>query len=190
MEQKPRQSDEEIAALIQAGNINLFGVLILRYKEKIRRYARKFLSNNEDVNDVLQDIFIKTYTNIQDFDTKRKFSSWLYRIAHNELVNKLKKKKRRILPLFDLDTFLPYSLHNDTLRQNINRRDMKKMIDKCLDKLEPKYREPIILYYLEELSYKEIADIVQIPISTVGIRIKRAKAIMKSILKKLEYSYE
>jgi len=191
MEQKnPFQSDEDVVALIRAGDIDLFGVLIHRYKEKMVRYARKFLSDNEDINDIIQEIFIKAYVNIQSFDTNRKFSSWLYRIAHNELVNVLKKRRGRTLPLFDLDVFLPYELHDNSLGQEINRQDMQKMIDNCLDKLEPKYREPIILYYLEDLPYKEIADIMRIPISTVGIRIKRAKKIMRSIFEKLGYKLE
>ena len=189
MEQKKhQQSDEEIAALVRAGDIDFFGVLIHRYKEKMIRYARKFLSDHEDINDIIQEIFIKAYTNIQSFDTKRKFSSWLYRIAHNKLVNTLKKRKKNTLPLFELDTFLPHSLRDDSLSQNIDRQDIQEMINKCLDRLKPKYREPIILYYLENLSYKEIAEVMRIPISTVGIRIKRAKEIMKSIFKKLRYS--
>lgn len=179
------QKDEEIVRLIQSGKIDFFGVLIERYEEKMKRYSRKFLSGDENIDDVLQEIFIKTYVNIQSFDTKRKFSSWLYRIAHNELVNALKKKK--FLPLLDLDIFLPYAFHNNTLEKDIERKSIHEMIDKCLNELELKYREPIILYYLEELSYKEIADIMQIPISTVGIRIKRAKDIMRSIFKKLGY---
>jgi len=187
-QEKPQQSDEEVAGLVQAGDIDLFGVLIHRYEEKIKRYARKFLSDYEDVKDVVQDIFLKVYENIRSFDTKRKFSTWLYRIAHNELVNRLKRRKP-ILPLFDLDTFLPFSLHDNRLTQDIDRQDVQKMIGGCLGALEPKYREPIILYYLEELSYKEIADVMQIPISTVGIRIKRAKKKMKSIFKKLGYSH-
>lgn len=187
-QEKPQQLDEEIAALVRAGDIDFFGVLIRRYKEKMIRYARKFLSDHEDINDIIQEIFIKAYANIQSFDTKRKFSSWLYRIAHNELVNALKKRKKNTLPLFELDTFLPHGLQDDSLSQNIDRQDIQKMINKCLDRLEPKYREPIILYYLEDLSYKEIAEVMRVPISTVGIRIKRAKEIMKSIFKKLGYN--
>lgn len=183
-----QQKDEEIVRVIQSGKIEFFGILIERYEDKIRRYSRKFLYDYEDINDVLQDIFIKTYKNIQSFDTKKKFSSWLYRIAHNELINKLKKRKKKILPLFDLDVFLPHGLHDNTLEQSINRHDVHNMIDKCLNQLELKYLEPIILYYLEELTYKEIADVMQIPISTVGIRIKRAKEIMKKICKKLGYN--
>lgn len=183
-----RQKDEEIARLIQSGKIELFGILIDRYEDKMRRYARKFLSSGEDINDILQEIFIKAYTNIQSFDAKRKFSSWLYRIAHNELVNALKKKKRKTLHLFGLDTFFPHSIQDNGINQEIERKDMQKIIDRCLNRLEPKYREPIILYYLEELSYKEIADVMQIPISTVGTRIQRGKRIMRSVFNKLGYN--
>lgn len=182
------KTDEEIAHLVQSGKIEIFTVLIKRYEHKIKRYARKFLSDDEDINDVLQDVFMKAYENIQSFDTKRKFSAWFYRIAHNELVNNLKKKNKKFLPLFDLDTFFPQHFHqNNNLKEQIDRWEIGELIDKCLDKLELKYREPIILYYFEGLNYKEIADVMQIPVSTVGIRIKRAKEIMKSVCKKLGY---
>lgn len=181
-----QQEDEEIVRLIQSGKIELFDILIERYEAKIRRYSRKFLSDHEDINDVIQDIFIKTYKNIQSFDVKRKFSSWLYRIAHNELINALRKKKKNHLPLFDLDIFLPhYSQSKNSFNEKIDQQQMREIIDKCVDKLEPKYREPIILYYFENLSYQEIADVLQIPISTVGIRIKRAKEKMKKMVEKL-----
>ena len=181
------KSDEKITLSIQEGDVDLFGFLIERYKKRIARYARKFLSDSEDINDIVQRIFIKVYVNIQSFDSKRKFSSWIYRIAHNELVNTLKKKKK-FLPLFDLDTFLPHTLKDNSLNREIDSQDTKKMINKCLNYLELKYREPIILCYLEKLSYKEIADVMKIPISTVGVRIKRGKKIMKSIFKKLGYT--
>jgi len=184
VQEKNQQSDEEIAAQIQSGSVDLFGILIQRYERKMTRYARKFLSDHEDIKDVIQEVFLKTYKNIRSFDTKRKFSTWLYRIAHNELINVL--KKRKTLPLFDLDVFLPRNLHDNNLSQQIDRQDMHEMIDRCLDRLEPKYREAVILYYFEDLTYKEIADTMQIPISTVGIRIKRAKEKMKSIYKKIE----
>jgi RNA polymerase sigma-70 factor (ECF subfamily) len=183
-----QQKDEEIVCSIQSGKIELFAILIDRYEEKIRRYSRKFLSDNEEINDILQDIFIKSYKNIQSFDTKRKFSSWFYRIAHNELINALKKRKGSHLSLIDLDVFFPHYLHDNSLREQINRKDMREIIEKCLDKLDFKYKEPIILYYFEGLNYKEIADVIHIPVSTVGVRIKRAKEIMKNILKNKPYN--
>lgn len=183
------QTDEEIVGLVQSGKIELFGVLIDRYEEKMRRYARKFLYDYDDIKDIIQEVFIKVYVNIQSFDAKRKFSPWIYRIAHNELVNNLKKKKKKSLPLFDfnLDTLLPHDFYDDSLNEQIDRHDAQKMVDDCLERLEPKYREPVLLYYLEGLSYKEIADVMRIPVSTAGIRIKRGKEIIKSICKKSGY---
>ncbi len=187
-EESSQQTDEEITCLIQSGKIEFFEILIERYEDKIRRYSRKFLSDHEDINDVSQDIFIKAYKNIQSFDAKRKFSSWLYRIAHNELINALSKKKKRPLPLFNLDIFLPHYFHaQNNLGQELNRQQTGEIIDKYLAQLESKYREPIVLYYFENLGYQEIADVLQIPISTVGIRLKRAKEKIKKIFEKLGY---
>lgn len=184
------KTDEDIAFLIQSGNSQVFSILVKRYEDKFGRYARKFLSDKDDINDILQEVFIKIYINIKNFDTKRKFSSWAYRIAHNELVNALKKKKKNFLPLIDLDVFLPYNLSKDDHNKNSEEQDIKKIINECLDQLKPKYREPIVLYYIEELSYKEISDVMQIPISTVGIRMKRAKKMMRSIHENIKHKYE
>jgi len=178
--------DEIIVASVQAGKFELFGALVERYEKKIKRYGRKFLADREDINDIAQNVFLKAYENIKSFDTKRKFSTWLYRIAHNELINAAKKKKNS-LPLFDLDTFLPSSLWDRTLEQNTDLKEMAPLVDFCLDNLTPKYREPVILYYFENLDSQEISNILEVPISTVGIRIKRAKEKMKKICEKLEY---
>src|SRR5437868_12064829 len=101
------ETDESVAARVQAGNTEDFGVLVDRYQEKLLRYARKFLLDRDDAKDVVQDVFIKAYENIQSFDTSRRFSPWIYRIAHNEFVNALKKKKAsRTIFTFDVDTLV------------------------------------------------------------------------------------
>lgn len=177
------QSDEKIAQLVQGGQTDLFGVLIQRYQEKIKRYSKKFIFDYEDINDVLQEIFIKAYKNIKSFDINRKFSTWLYRIAHNELVNTLKKRKRNFLHFFDLDVFLPFLFEKNNLQDNIDKKQVADILEKYLKELPEKYREVIVLYYFEDLSYQEISDILKIPNSTVGIRIKRAKEKLKLIHK-------
>jgi RNA polymerase sigma-70 factor, ECF subfamily len=182
-------SDEEIVRFVQQGQAEFFNTLIARYERKMNNYARNFLSDKEDINDVLQEVFIKTYKNIKSFDAERKFSSWIYRIAHNEFVNALKKRSKRPLPLFDLDVFFPQHINEkNSLSAQIDQKDMKETVNKFLDKLDVKYKEPIILFYIEELSYKEIADVMQIPISTVGIRIKRAKDIIKANSEKIGFN--
>jgi len=179
------ERDEEVVKRVQDGDTESFGVLVERYEVKIKRYARKFLSNVEDIADIVQEIFIKAFTNIRSFDTDKKFSSWLYRIAHNELVNVLKKKGKNPLAFFDPDTFFPHPIAKETADGNVKNSEIRKALDKCLDELPARYREPLILYYIEELDYKEIADIMHVPISTIGVRLKRGKKILKSICKKI-----
>ena len=90
-------TDEYIAGQVQTGNVQSFGTLVERYEEKLRRYARRFLFGYTDAEDLVQDVFVKSYTNIQSFDTSRSFSSWIYRIAHNEFINAIKKKGKEPL---------------------------------------------------------------------------------------------
>ena len=174
-------TDEEIVLQVQGGNAEPFGFLVERYEIKITRYAKKFLSNIQDIEDLVQDVFIKAYTNIQSFDASRRFSPWLYRIAHNEFVNTLKKKSRTPLSFFDFDTLFPHPFSKETADGSMIERDIKNMLDKCLNRLDQKYREPLVLYYFEEIDYKEIAEILHIPLSTVGVRLNRGKNILKSI---------
>ena len=80
-------SDEKIAARVQEDEIEAFGILVERYEVKMLRYGKKFLTQYEDIEDAVQDVFIKAYTNIQSFNTSMSFSPWLYRIAHNTFIN-------------------------------------------------------------------------------------------------------
>jgi RNA polymerase sigma-70 factor (ECF subfamily) len=121
--------------------------------------------------------------NIQSFDTGRKFSSWIYRIAHNELVNALKKKNiGRTISVFDLDVFFPHLASKERAEKEAEKKELRRMLDESLNKLNPKYREPLILYYFEEMDYRQIADILNVPVSTVGVRLSRGREALKKII--------
>ncbi len=183
-------SDEEIAILVQNGDAHAFGVLVERFEAKMQRYARKFLFGQEDAEDVVQEVFLKAYRNIRGFDSSRSFSAWLYRIAHNEFINAIKKKSRRPLFFFDPDTFFPHPIAKETADQDINDKELKNILDLCLEKIDLKYREPLILFYYEELDYKEISEIMRLPIATVGVRLNRGKKMLRDMYKQLVPSYE
>jgi RNA polymerase sigma-70 factor (ECF subfamily) len=185
---KLSDSDEEIARVVQSGDVDVFGVLIKRYEKKMLRYAKKFLFDYDDAEDIVQEVFLKAYINIQSFDTGRKFSSWLYRIAHNEFINAIKKKKRQPLSFFDPDTLFPRPVSKENADTRAKERELSHMLDKCLNKLDAKYREPLILYYFEEMSYREIADVLRVPIATVGIRLQRGKKIMRKFCENVNYN--
>lgn len=175
----PEHTDEQVAERVQAGDAALFGILVERYEAKLLRYAKKFLSSPEDAEDTVQEIFIKAYASIQSFNTDKRFSPWIYRIAHNELVNALKKKGREKIFFFDLDALFPHPIAKETADSDAERAEMRRMIDTALETLDAKYREPLVLYYLEEMTYKEIADILRLPVFTVGVRIQRGKTALK-----------
>ncbi len=177
-------NDEDIVKLVQNGDIEIFGVLIERYEEKMLRYARKFLFGTDSATDLVQDVFTKAYINISGFDTAKRFSPWLYRIAHNCFINELKKNKREPVPMFDMDIFFPNYPQNDTPETEVIRNELKKTLGDCINNIDYKYKEVLILYYYEELSYKEISDILHIPVATIGMRISRGKEAMKKIILK------
>ena len=175
------QTDEAIAKLVQRGDVQSFRVLMERYEPKIARYARKFLFYGDEAQDVVQDVFFKAYANILSFDAEQRFSPWIYRIAHNTFINAIKKreKEKGSVSIFDVDVLFPHPVAKETADADANREEMRSMLDASLATLDPKYREPLVLYYFEELNYKEIAEILHIPIPTIGIRLKRGKALLK-----------
>ena len=178
-------TDEYLAQLVQQGDKEQFGVLVERYVQKLSRYGRKFLLSTENIEDLVQDTFLKAYQNMQSFDLKQRFSPWIYRIAHNTFINAIKKHTRYpILSSIHFDTLLPYLSYEDPSIRERDLRELKVVMEKSLDKLPSHYREIIVLYYFEEMDYKNIADILHIPTGTVGIRLQRAKKMLKKLLPK------
>jgi RNA polymerase sigma-70 factor (ECF subfamily) len=138
----------------------------------------------EDAEDILQDVFIKTYYNLNEFDDELKFSSWIYRIAHNQTVSEIRKKvSRPSVPLEkeDIDRFEDAF---DITKEIDNTFD-RENIDKAISQLDEKYREVLILRYLDEKDYVEISDILKKPVSTVGNLIARGKVLFEKEYKKL-----
>lgn len=175
-------TDEELAAAVQNGDKEAFGTLVERYEGKLLRYGRKFLSEREDIQDLVQEVFISSYRNIRSFDPKQRFSPWIYRIAHNAFVNGLRSKIRNPLSLIDFDALVSHPIYEDPVEKEREQAEVKRLIDAGLAQVSEKHREPLILYYLEELSYKEIADVLRVPVSTVGVRIRRGKEELKRAL--------
>lgn len=169
--------DEKLIEIIRENDRELYSEIIKRYQTKLSHYLRKFICNADELEDVLQDIFIKAYRNLYGFDTKKKFSSWIYRIAHNEAVNYLKKNSGIKISLNDVE----YKIVDEKIDLNghVDKILLKKEVEKFLENTQLKYREPLILFYFEQKSYEEISDILRMPISTVGTLISRGKKIIK-----------
>lgn len=172
-------SDEKLVSLVKKKDKELFSEVIKRYEKKLLRYADYLLSDEHDAADVVQNTFIKTYINLNGFNENKKFSSWIYRIAHNEAMNLVNKKRKQVKIGSDFEIDSGIDLEDEIILKELNSQTRN-----CLKQMPVLYSEPLVLYYLEEKSYEEISDVLRIPIGTVGTRINRAKAIMKKICKR------
>lgn len=173
-------ADEKLAALAQRNNEEAFGVLMSRYQPKLLRYGHRFLSQDAHIEDAVQEVFIKAYQNLRSFDTARPFSPWMYRIAHNTFVNTLRKNSRSPFISVDLDTVAAYAAYEIDPAAGEEAEETKALIDRGLAALPPLYRDVLTLHYIEELGYQEIADVLHVPIGTVGIRLHRARKALKN----------
>lgn len=178
------KTDEQLVEEIVNGNSDLFAELVRRYEPKLVRYTTYILQDKAAAYDVVQDTFIKSYENLKSFNTDRKFSSWIYRIAHNESINKIKKNSREIFNVdFDfLHDLMPIDTNPDVA---FEKNEINESLKKGMEELPVKFREVLTLFYLENKSYEEISDILRISIGTVGTWINRGKARLKKILKEL-----
>lgn len=179
-------SDEELASLCLK-NQDYYAYIIQRYKTKIFYYVKRITNVCEtDIEDLLQEIFLKAYLNLNDFDSNYKFSSWLYSIAHNQVISNYRKLQAR-------PESRSFSLDDDDAKKIAANIDHEKEMDnnfkkeiifKILKKIAPKYREVLILKFLEEKSYQEISDIIKKPMGTVASMLNKAKQEFKKELDK------
>ena len=168
---------------------NFFAEIIARWEEKLGSFVRRRTrASGEDVEDLLQNVFIKVYLNLNAFDQSLKFSSWIYRICYNEIVSDYRKKKIREhfnfedLELND-DTKISELLGDNTNILNTVHNEVEvEKIKAAINNLDDKYKEVITMRFLEEKEYEEISDILQVPVGTVSTLIYRAR---KELIKRL-----
>lgn len=171
------KSDNELIKSARSGNAEAFSELMGRYDKKLTAYLRRSIGTNSEIHDLLQDIFIKVYRNLEKFDISKKFSSWIYRIAHNETVNYLKKRNRRMT--IQLEDFMSYGKWKEDgtseMEEVIIMQEDQERAKELLEKLPRKYKEIMKAKYIEGKSYQEISKKMGIPVNTVGTLISRAK---------------
>ncbi len=174
-------SDEQIVEVVRVEDKGLYSEIIKRYQNKLSHYLRKFVYNPDELEDVLQVVFIKTYKNLFSFNTHKKFSSWIYKIAHNEAINHIKKNSTNHQISLDKVEYQIIDKNID-LGEGFDQILLKEQIENSLSQLKLKYREPLILFFFEQKSYGEISDILRISRNTVGTLISRGKKMLKEKL--------
>ena len=180
MKEISQLSDEKIVEIVRTEDKEAYAEIIKRYKVKLMRYASYLTGEEHNAADIVQESFIKAYVNLNGFNTKKKFASWIYRIVHNEAINLINKQKKQVSLYDDYDFDSGIDIEDEFIKKELRNRTHN-----CLNQMPVIYREPLSLYYLEEKSYEEISDILRIPVGTVGTRINRAKNLMKKICQQI-----
>jgi len=182
-----KKTDEELCQL-SLENQAAFYELMKRYENKFLSYILRLGQfSKEDAEDILQEVYIKIYTNLNAFNKDLKFSSWGYRIAHNEVISQFRKNKNKFLVHLEDEDWQNLRQEFD-LDKEITKKIDNEIIAKILEKMDIKYKEVLILKFLEDKSYEEISDILKKPMGTIATLINRAKKQFKKIYKQSELS--
>lgn len=182
------QTDEELVKLAYH-DAEYFGVLIERHELKLLRFVRRISGFDQQcVEDVVQNVFLKAFQNLQGFNLKLSFSSWIYRIARNEAINYHKKKNGRDWVSLEIEdevgTLIDVLASDDDIVLEAINRETKLRIRKMMQSMDDKYREVLVLKFLEEKSYEEISDILRKPMGSVATLVNRAKKQFKMLAEK------
>jgi RNA polymerase sigma-70 factor (ECF subfamily) len=187
---KKRFSENELVHLSQNGDIAAFARLVKEYSTGVLTFINRIVSSKEDAEDISQEVFVKAYIEINKFKGYSSFKTWLYAISKNMSYSYLQKKRSKNISLnknADLieNTSINYpDISTDSIAV---REDFLDIVTKSLSELPPKYNIIIQLYYYKHFKYKEISEILQIPIGTVKTHLYRALQILrKEVLKNLE----
>jgi RNA polymerase sigma-70 factor, ECF subfamily len=171
------------------GDQSAYGEIVEIYKDKVFQLCYRILGNRHEAEDMAQEAFIRAYVNISSFNIDLKFSTWLYRIATNLCIDRIRKKK----PDYYLDAEVSgtdgltmYSqVASDTIlpEDEVESLELQETIQREITKLPEKYRSVIVLKYIEELSLNEISEILDIPLGTVKTRIHRGREALRHQLR-------
>jgi RNA polymerase sigma-70 factor, ECF subfamily len=176
-------SDRELVAIAVDGFDGSFEELVRRYQRPISAYVYRMVGNYESALDLTQEIFIKVYNSLRRYRAEFKFSTWIYKIAHNAAVDHLRRTATREQSLVvgpEGDSFdLPLESARLSPEQESERKERRGEIEAVVRALPANYRELIILRHSQDLSYEEIVEVTGLPLGTVKNRLFRAREMMR-----------
>ncbi|SHF73137.1 RNA polymerase sigma factor SigW [Ornithinibacillus halophilus] len=174
---------------VKKGNQAAFEDVVLYYQDKIYHHCFRMLGNAHEAEDIAQEAFIRAYVNIHSYDDRRKFSTWLYRIATNLTIDRLRKRKpdyyldAEVKGTEGLDMYSQLASTDRLPDEEVQGMEIQNFIQQEILKLPAKYRSIIMLRYLEEFSLQEISEILDIPLGTVKTRIHRGREALRKKLR-------
>ena len=177
-----KYEDAEIIQACVAGEKDAFAELVVRYKNLIYSVVLRMVSDGEEANDLAHEIFIKIYKNLEKYSDEFKFSTWTIKIATNHVIDYRRKKKQETV---SIEAAADIVAEDGSPQEIFLAKEQNLMLKEVLENLPDMYRIPIVLYHQQGLSYQEISEITQEPLSKVKNRIFRGRKMLKENLMSL-----
>ncbi|ULT57240.1 RNA polymerase sigma factor SigW [Neobacillus drentensis] len=171
------------------GDQDAFGEIVEIYKNSIYQLCYRMIGNRHEAEDLAQEAFIRAYVNIQSFNQNLKFSTWLFRIATNLCIDRLRKKKpdyyldAEVAGTEGLTMYSQISSDSPLPETEVESLELQETVQKEILKLPEKYRSAIVLKYMEDMSLNEISEILDLPLGTVKTRIHRGREALRQQLR-------
>ncbi len=180
MDTKP---DEFYISQTLNGDVNAFAFLVEKYKHMVYTLTIRIVKNKEEAEEISQDVFVKSFQNLANFKGDSKFSTWLYKIAYYTSLDTLRRIKKHVRSE-NIETIMDSDLEDvQDAMEILQDEHRKKVINEALLKLNEQERIILTLFYFEELSIKEISDIVNLKADNIKIKLFRGRKKLFSILK-------
>jgi len=179
--------DSELLARMAAGDEGAFALLVRRYEGKLRVYVAQIVGTEEEARDLVQESFIRVWRNLDQYDSRFRFSTWLFRIAHNLAIDALRRKRPHVpldLGPDDEGGELHLDLADPTRGPlgELANRELADALGREIRSLPPAYRELIVLRHFVGLAYNEIAELKKLPLGTVKNKLFRAHSVLREAL--------
>ncbi len=177
--------ESRLALLARKGDSRAFAELVNLYADKLYQLAFRLTGNRQEAEDVVQETFLRVYKHLDRYDETLKFSTWIYRIASNLCIDRL-RKRRNVYSLDaqsgeheDLDGYSMLPGDERTPESEVLLSETQQMVHRAIESLPLKYRTVVVLRYLQDLSLQEIAEVLDVPVTTVKTRVHRAREYMR-----------
>lgn len=176
--------DEEIIRRVMAGETDAYGILVIKYRQKIFNLIGRLVYRADDVEDLAQEVFLKAFRKIGSFRFQSSFFTWLYSITLNTCRNYFRGQKPAAIQVDECETaeIVEQASSSETPEEAAHRLERARMVREAMENLPPEQKEALIMCDLEGLSYQDISDILEIPIGTVRSRIFRARLNLRGLL--------
>ncbi len=176
-------ADHDIIARILAGDTHRFSVLVDRYKDRAFALACRLLGNREEAEEILQDAFVKAYRSLADFRGESRFGTWFYRILYNACMTRVSRRQCGAASLDDPEAIggeTAIASNEPDALESIAEEERFEILDAEMQKLPEKFRAVLVLFYVQGQKYEEIANVLNLSLSTVKTHLFRARALLRN----------